>query len=174
MKKPQVIFVCSMADLFGEWVPQEWIEQVINSCIAAPQHTYIFLTKNPERMRLFFYDYPVQKNFWLGTSCGEHLGSWERIFSIKMLGVCHWNTMLSVEPLQVMCPSWGESENTGIDWMIIGMQTNPLTPCQPDVLTDIIDSARQFDIPVFMKDSVKECFSNITMVREYPAGVLHV
>ena len=32
-KKPQNIFVCSMADLFGEWVPDEWIEEVMNACL---------------------------------------------------------------------------------------------------------------------------------------------
>ena len=41
------IFVCSMADLFGEWVPDEWIEEVMNACLLSPQHRYLFLTKNP-------------------------------------------------------------------------------------------------------------------------------
>jgi len=41
-KKPHTIFVCSMADLFGEWVPDEWIEQVFKACEAAPQHRYMF------------------------------------------------------------------------------------------------------------------------------------
>lgn len=48
-KKGRNIFVCSMADLFGKWVPDGWIEEVFNSCKKAPQHNYLFLTKNPER-----------------------------------------------------------------------------------------------------------------------------
>ena len=42
IKKPQNIFVCSMADLFGEWVPDEWIKAVFDACAAAPQHRYLF------------------------------------------------------------------------------------------------------------------------------------
>jgi protein gp37 len=49
IKNPQTIFVCSMADLFGEWVPDEWIQEVFKACDAAPQHRYLFLTKNPKR-----------------------------------------------------------------------------------------------------------------------------
>ena len=49
MKKPRNIFVCSMADLFGEWVPDEWIMEVFKACDNAPQHNYLFLTKNPKR-----------------------------------------------------------------------------------------------------------------------------
>ena len=45
--KARNIFVCSMADLFGEWVPDEWINTVFAACLEAPQHNYLFLTKNP-------------------------------------------------------------------------------------------------------------------------------
>ena len=45
-KKPRNIFVCSMADLFGDWVPDEWIREVFQACEAAPQHRYLFLSKN--------------------------------------------------------------------------------------------------------------------------------
>lgn len=48
-KKPRTIFVCSMADLFGEWVPDEWIREVLEACDKASQHRYMFLTKNPGR-----------------------------------------------------------------------------------------------------------------------------
>ena len=40
------VFVGSMADLFGNWVPQEWIDAVLNAVRGAPQWTFIFLTKN--------------------------------------------------------------------------------------------------------------------------------
>ena len=46
IKEPQTIFVCSMADLFGRWVPTRWIVEVLDACAAAPQHRYMFLTKN--------------------------------------------------------------------------------------------------------------------------------
>ena len=69
-KKPRTIFVCSMADLFGEWVPDEWIQRVFDACRKVPQHCYLFLTKNPgrycdlERKGLL----PEEDNFWFGAS----------------------------------------------------------------------------------------------------------
>lgn len=173
MKKPQVIFVCSMADLFGSWVPHEWIEQVINSCMAAPQHSYIFLTKNPDRMKEFFRDKPVQKNFWLGTSCGENKMSWERVFTVMEIDIWGWNTLVLAEPLKTSNP-FAYDTGDWFDWMIVGMQTNPLRSCDPLVFTDTIEPMVEVGIPVFMKDSVRACFPNITIHREYPLGVRHV
>jgi len=42
VKMPKKVFVCSMGDLFGKWVPDEWIEAVFDACEKAPQHTYFF------------------------------------------------------------------------------------------------------------------------------------
>lgn len=51
----KTIFVCSMADLFGDWVPDEWIKKVFDACKAASGHRYLFLTKNPARyIRLYW------------------------------------------------------------------------------------------------------------------------
>ena len=59
-RKPRKIFVCSMTDLFGEWVPDEWIDQVFAIMALTPQHTYQILTKRPERMREYCGN--IQKN----------------------------------------------------------------------------------------------------------------
>ncbi len=45
----KTVFVCSMADMFGPWVPDEWIKRVFQSCLDAPGHRYLFLTKYPIR-----------------------------------------------------------------------------------------------------------------------------
>lgn len=72
--KPRTIFVCSMADLMGEWVPSPWKQDVIAACKAAPQHRYMFLTKNPYGYDIWpTKDRPIehrfdQDNFWLGCS----------------------------------------------------------------------------------------------------------
>lgn len=50
-RKPRRVFVCSMTDLFGEWVPDEWIDRMFAVMALTPQHTYQVLTKRPERMR---------------------------------------------------------------------------------------------------------------------------
>lgn len=68
--RPRTIFVCSMADLFGEWVPDEWIKAVFDACAVAPWHRYLFLTKDPgrycdlERAGLL----PSGDNYWFGAT----------------------------------------------------------------------------------------------------------
>jgi len=52
-RKPRKVFVCSMTDLFGEWVPDEWIDRMFAIMAQTPQHTYQLLTKRPERMRSY-------------------------------------------------------------------------------------------------------------------------
>ena len=179
MKKPQVIFVVSMGDLFGDWVPEDWINQTINACLKAPQHTYIFLTKNPSRMMDVFAlypkhsQYPVQKNFWLGTSCGEDIESWDRISQLRLLGQYYdgWNTFLSIEPLKVMYPYDPSIVVPYFDWFIVGTQTNPASPPLYDVVKSIVNIGKKNQIPVFLKDSIKECFPDIEILRQFPAGM---
>ncbi len=52
-RKPRKVFVCSMTDLFGEWVSDAQIDQVFAIMALTPQHTYQVLTKRPERMRAY-------------------------------------------------------------------------------------------------------------------------
>lgn len=52
-RKPRRIFVCAHGDLFHEAVPEAWIDQVFAVMALAPQHTFIVLTKRPERMRAY-------------------------------------------------------------------------------------------------------------------------
>jgi len=50
-KRPKTIFIQSMGDLFHDEVPDEWIQEVFRACEVAPQHRYLFLTKNPKRYK---------------------------------------------------------------------------------------------------------------------------
>lgn len=74
-KKGRNIFVCSMSDLFGKLIPDDWKIEVLEACARAPQHNYIFLTKNPEHYPIL----PTEKfpkaseelytdNMWLGVT----------------------------------------------------------------------------------------------------------
>lgn len=75
-KKGRNIFVCSMADLFGKWVPDEWKIEVLEACKKAPQHNYIFLTKDPIGYCIWptkehpKYDdsHAYTENMWLGVT----------------------------------------------------------------------------------------------------------
>ncbi len=69
-RKPRRIFVCSMGDLFHERVPDEFIWRAFNMATSGNRrHTYLFLTKRPERMRLWFGTY--QERFWHYHDAGE-------------------------------------------------------------------------------------------------------
>jgi protein gp37 len=127
VKKPWRIFVCSMADLFGDWVPNEWINQVLAACEAAPQHQYLFLTKNPERYnrifkeRLFVSNEKIKPhaNWWLGATFDTAI---DTIYSRVHLLQLHeegWHTWVSAEPLlEDITPYWAHWEDT-IDWLVI-------------------------------------------------------
>lgn len=52
--KPQVVFVCSMGDLFHEDVPFEFIDEVFEYIAWCQKHTFLILTKRPERMKEWF------------------------------------------------------------------------------------------------------------------------
>lgn len=58
------VFVCSMADLFGEWVAQEWIDKVFDAVRNAPEWNFLFLTKNPKRM----VGQKWPENAWIGAT----------------------------------------------------------------------------------------------------------
>lgn len=60
------IFVCSMADLFGEWVSDGWIESVLEHCNKFSENTYLFQSKNPTRFIDFLRRFP--ENTILGTT----------------------------------------------------------------------------------------------------------
>jgi len=57
-KKPRMIFVCSMSDLFHESVPFEWIDKVMAIIALCPQHTFQILTKRPERLLEYYQQEP--------------------------------------------------------------------------------------------------------------------
>ncbi len=65
-KKPSKIFVCSTGDLFGTWVPDEWIAKVKKTIAYCPNHIFQLLTKNPKRYK----DWVFPGNCWLAGAIG--------------------------------------------------------------------------------------------------------
>lgn len=164
-KPGQTVFVCSMADLFGEWVPDEWIEQVFQACIAAPQHTYLFLTKNPKRLCDLANagKLPQKDNFWWGSTLDNKNA---RRFGGRLLD----HTFLSIEPLteymDVGLGSFGRAE-----WIIIGAETGnrkgKVTP-ERSWIRNIEEAAAITHAAVFMKDSLIPIVGEAHMRREFP------
>ena len=153
-KKPQTIFVCSMADMFGDWVPEEWIDQIFTACLAAPQHRYMFLTKNGKRyMELAKKGImPDTENFWYGCSVTRPEEPF--FFSDR------YKTFASIEPiLEPFDWAPGLKHIELPDWIIAGAETgNRKGKVKPkrDWLGGIINGCAEHHIPLFMKESLRE------------------
>jgi protein gp37 len=173
-KKPQNIFVCSMADLFGDWVPDEWIEAVFEACEKAPQHRYLFLTKNRSMTKNEKRLSMLQKYFNSGNTSNKWLGysveSGYKLASALNIGIK--NTFLSMEPLAYNASSpfkYGVFIKD-VKWVIIGAETgNRKGKIVPNIepIKDIVNECRERKISVFMKDSLKETWGK-PLIQEYP------
>ncbi|NBH24670.1 DUF5131 family protein [Lachnospiraceae bacterium] len=163
-KKGRNIFVCSMADLFGKWVPDSWIEEVFKACEKAPQHNYIFLTKNPWRYADLAKKgiLPKRKNMWYGYSYTgqehEAKGWWND----------EYNIFISMEPLlDNICTTLSK-------WIIIGAETgrrkDKVIP-KREWVEEIVESCKKKSIPVFMKSSLADIWGE-PLIQEFPKELI--
>lgn len=160
-KKPAMIFVCSMADLFGKWVPAEWIESVLKTVRACPQHTFMFLTKNPER----YWEFYFPGNCWLGATATDQ-ESWDRAISYFSEYRNNDWYFISAEPLLRSINPRGMNE---IDWLITGADsTRGAKKPERQWVMDLYNAARLAGVPVFMKDNLKPLLSALDLRREFP------
>ena len=167
--KPRNIFVCSMADLFGEWVPDEWIQQVFAACETAPQHRYMFLTKNPDRLNRLARDGKLPQKHWYGYSATDESMLWKFNHADDCL-IEH--LFVSIEPiLKPMQPCF--STHTPADWVIIGAETgtrkDKVTP-ERDWIIKIADECRYGGRPLFMKESLRNLMGD-DFQQEFPREV---
>ena len=162
--KGGTIFVGSMADLFGDWVPDEWIREVFKACEAAPQHRYLFLTKNPKRYEELWSKGVLPKNHWYGhTITNESVSAYASTWNPT-----GYNNFLSIEPLlgNAAKGNWLHLYK----WVIIGAETgNRKSKVIPkrEWIEDIVGACRSAGVPVFMKDSLRGIMGD-DFVQEYP------
>ena len=165
---PSRVFVSSMGDLFGKWVPDEWIEEIFAACKRGPQHTYLFLTKNPQRYCELAKagKLPQEDNFWYGTSV---TGKGAPFFGEGL----RYNTFLSIEPLMEDLEA-GVGSFGGVRWIIVGAMTGPGSKQhQPrrEWLENIVEAARLTRASVFMKDSLAPIWGP-ELLLEHPEGMV--
>ncbi len=118
-KKPRVVFVNSMSDLFHSVVPTEFIESVFDVMNRAHQHTFQVLTKRPGRVRKLNKKLNWTPNIWMGVSIESE--RWLPRLDILKQVDAHIK-FLSLEPLLGPLPNIGLS---GIDWVIVGGESGP-------------------------------------------------
>jgi protein gp37 len=151
------VFVCSMADLFGRWVPDEWIDAVLAEVRNAPQWNFLFLTKFP--LRYEGIDFP--DNAWVGTSVDEQrrVASAEKAFR-NVKAKVKW---LSCEPLRERL-TFKSLEM--FDWVVIGGQSasSQAPAFQPpwEWVEHLHTQARAAGCQIYWKPNLE------TRPREYP------
>lgn len=145
-RKPRLIFVNSMSDLFHEGVEDEFIRRVFAVMEACPQHTFQVLTKRPERTLELSGSLPWPRNVWMGTSVENALYT----YRVKVLQEVPAKVrFLSCEPLIGPIPRLPLS---GIHWVIVGGESGPgARPLGESWVTSIRDQCLARSIPFFFK-----------------------
>lgn len=175
-RKPRMVFVDSMSDLFHEDIPDEFIGRVFRVMAHAPQHIYQILTKRPKRMRRFMLEmtgpagldiglvWPL-RSVWLGVSAEDQETADERIpLLIQTPAALRF---ISAEPLlsrvsltNLWKPDWHTAPM--VKWVIIGGESGP--NARPFPLSDaehLIEDCREEGIAVFLKQlGARPCFDS--------------
>lgn len=170
-KKPSMIFVNSMSDLFHDTIERITIATMFEVMRSTEQHIYQVLTKRPENALDFFkwwykFDETAQvpANVWLGVT----VESKKHLIRIKLLELCPATIrFVSFEPL---LEDVGEVDLTGINWVIVGGESgHNRRPFNPDWARNILKQCREQGVKFFMKqiDKIQEIPEDL-LVREYP------
>lgn len=145
-RRPRLVFVNSMSDLFHKSVPSAFVEAVFEVMNRASWHTFQVLTKRPSRVALLEGRLHWTPNIWLGTSIESDrwLG---RLAHLRETGA--HTKFLSLEPLLGPLP---DMPLRGIDWVIVGGESGPgARPMEADWVRDIRDQCLQNNVPFFFK-----------------------
>ena len=155
IKKPSIIFVNSMSDLFHEDVPTWFIEYVMVAIggTRGRRHKFIILTKRPKRMQEFLntrFEFGGLNNVIYGVSVEDQKTADERIPILLETNVK--NKMISVEPMigavNLDKAGWLDV----LDWVIVGGESGPgARPMQLGWAAEVKDQCKQYKVPFFFK-----------------------
>ena len=145
-RKPRLVFVNSMSDLFHESVPDRFVETVFEVMNRATQHTFQVLTKRPRRVARLNSKLKWTQNIWLGTSIESD--RWiSRLDELKSTSA--QIKFLSLEPL--LAPL-SDLDLNGIDWVIVGGESGPACrPMERAWVRDIRDNCVESRVAFFFK-----------------------
>jgi len=176
-RKPPRVFVCSMSDLFHADVPFEFIGQIFARMIPAEQHTFILLTKRPERMLEFTrwftekttLHFSAFRHIWFGVTCENQRTADERIpLLLQTPAAVRW---VSYEPalgpvgfenalyelrltgtFQEKGFHYAEEKRGLLHWIVAGAETGPgARPADPDLFRSVRDQCAAAGVPFFYK-----------------------
>jgi protein gp37 len=156
-KKPRLVFVCSMTDLFQEDVASMAIADVFNIMYRCPHHTFQILTKRPHRMKVLadLFSHMPLPNVWLGVSVENQATLDERLPPLlDTEAAVHF---VSYEPalgpinFGAACDEWWTSQYQPF-WVIAGGESGPgARPAHPDWFCSVRDQCQNNGIPFLFK-----------------------
>ncbi len=145
-KKPQIIFVNSMSDLFHEDVPEDFIKSVFDVMNQAKWHTFQILTKRAERLVELSDQLTWGKNIWMGVSIENADYNFRKDLLIKTKAEIKF---ISFEPL---LNSIGKIKLDNVDWVIVGGESGPRSRhMSPEWVTEIKEQCVSQKVPFFFK-----------------------
>ena len=158
-KKPKRIFLCSTHDLFGSWIPHHWRDMIFQEIAKHPQHTFQILTKFPQNI-----DRNMPHNVWLGMTVpnnGNMINTWR--LGRKEAKI----RFVSIEPLLERIDPY--MIHYSCNWIIVGRLTGYGHQHDPEKgwIEEIVWKARERDIPIFLKDNLKEIWGE-NLIQEFP------
>jgi protein gp37 len=145
-RKPRLVFVNSMSDLFHPDVPDEFIGSVFDTMAACPQHTFQVLTKRSKRLAALAGSLPWPDNVWMGVTV-ESAAYTFRVNHLRQVPAAV--RFLSVEPL--VAPV-GELDLAGVGWVIVGGESGPgARVTEPSWVRSVRDECVVAGVPFFFK-----------------------
>jgi protein gp37 len=148
IKRPSRIFVGSMTDLFHQDVPDTFLRSILHLIRECDWHTFMILTKRPERMRDFMEVNDVVSNLLLGVSVEDQQIAEKRVPPLLETKAA-WR-FVSYEP--ALGPVDFSPYLSGLDWIIAGGETGPgARPAHPDWFRAVRDRCIAADVPFFFK-----------------------
>jgi len=184
LKKPAIIFMDSMSDIFGNWWTDEQILKVLHimdSFRGVHWHKYVVLTKNPERMSEVLMRYSKTdgadrlQNVYFGLSLDGFASdaNYDRLAELYEIHSWDYKTLLSLEPLNNNPSALVRSGIgfTWLDWIIVGGQTKPANiPPEEWVIT--IAKETHPGQPLFIKKNCGGGYGN--HFHDFPADLLPI
>ncbi|CCH54502.1 Gp37Gp68 family protein [Fibrisoma limi BUZ 3] len=145
-RKPELIFVNSMSDLFHKDIPLTFIQKVFAVMCEASWHTYQVLTKRADLLAEYSPAINWSDNVWMGVSVESEEHVW-RIDALRRTGAKV--KFLSLEPLIGPLPNL---DLTGIDWVIVGGESGRKPrPMQREWVEDIQRQCEAAGVAFFFK-----------------------
>jgi len=149
-QKPQKIFVGSMSEIY--YWEDEWIEMVIEKVKQYPQHVFQFLTRFPT----IYQSWIFPDNCWLGVTVTNNKECCYANFKLRNNNIKFASIEPILEEINIALISY-----LNVDWLIIGAETGhrkeKIIP-KKEWIKVIINECRRYDIPVYLKDSLKNIY----------------